>query len=207
MTPQLFSVEQAPAALPYWQTIWDDLGRPPAKRIARVLGIGERSVYRYHRNGHAPRVVLLALFWLTRWGRSAVHTQATNDALMAVSLVRGLERRIGELSAQVSHLERLGGHGTANEPLIDGTPRGLPDGRYSMPEGHGGSPVPRSLGRSGAPGGHVDNRLPASAPAGRESAGRPADGACGGPGWPGDARPAEPDGGPQGPRPIFISKP
>jgi len=28
----------------------------------------------------------LALFWLTRWGRSQVHTQATNVALMAVAL-------------------------------------------------------------------------------------------------------------------------
>jgi hypothetical protein len=30
--------------------------------------------------------VLLALFWLTRWGRSAVNTQAVNDAVMAVQL-------------------------------------------------------------------------------------------------------------------------
>ncbi len=120
MTPQLFSIEHAPAALPYWQTIWDDLGRPPGRRIARVLGISERTVYRYHQAGHAPRVVLLALFWLTRWGRSAVHVQATNDALMAVSLVRGLESDLKRLSAQVSHLERLGGYGTANEPLRHG---------------------------------------------------------------------------------------
>lgn len=137
MTPQLFSIEHAPPSVPIWQVILEDLANPPVKRVARVLGISERTVYRYHQTGQAPRVVLLALFWLTRWGRSAVHTQATNDAVMAVSLVRGLERRIGELSAQVSHLERLGGYGTANEPLRHGL-------------GYGGGPSPH--GEPGQPG-------------------------------------------------------
>jgi predicted DNA-binding transcriptional regulator AlpA len=134
MTPQLFSIEHAPAALPYWHTMWEDLGRPPVARIAKVLDVSRRTVYRYHKAGHAPRVVLLSLFWLTRWGRSAVHTQATNDALMAVTLVRGLEHRIKELTAQVGHLQRLGGYGSANAPLVHADP--LPDGRLFMPEGH-----------------------------------------------------------------------
>lgn len=131
MTPQLFSIEHAPAALPYWHTILDDLGRPPVHRIAKVLGIGRRTVYRYHQTGYAPRVVMLALFWLTRWGRSAVHAQATNDAVMAVGLVRGLNDRIRELAGQVEHLQRLGHFASANAPLLDaagssGGSRGVP---------------------------------------------------------------------------------
>jgi len=120
MTPQLFSIEHAPPSLPIWHVITEDLAHPPVKRIARVLGLSRRTVYRYNKTGHAPRVVLLALFWLTRWGRSAVHTQATNDAVMACSLVAGLERRIGELTAHVGHLERLGGYGSSNQPLVNG---------------------------------------------------------------------------------------
>jgi predicted DNA-binding transcriptional regulator AlpA len=138
MTPQLYSIDHAPPSLPIWHTILEDLGNPPAKRVARVLGIGRRTVYRYHQTGRAPRPVLLALFWLTRWGRSSVHTQATNDALMACSLVRSLNDRIAELAGQLQHLQLVGRFGSANAPLVDVPltgPRALPDG------GIGGGPT------------------------------------------------------------------
>jgi predicted DNA-binding transcriptional regulator AlpA len=138
MTPELFSIEHAPASLPYWQTILDDLGRPPVRRVARVLGLGERTVFRYHQRNHAPRAVMLALFWLTRWGRSAVHTQATNDAVMAVGLVRGLNDRVGQLTRQLIDLQRLGDFGAANAPLADGL-------------GYGGGPSPHGELRCSGP--------------------------------------------------------
>jgi len=46
MTPQLFSIEHAPVSLPIWHTMMDDLCQPPPARVARVLGISIRSVYR-----------------------------------------------------------------------------------------------------------------------------------------------------------------
>ena len=116
MTLQLYSVDHAPAGLPMWQTILDDLSNPPAARVARVLGIGERTVYRYTQTGCAPRVALLALFWLTRWGRSAVHAQATNDAIVACGYVEGLKREVQRLQGTVSHLSALT-NGAANDPL------------------------------------------------------------------------------------------
>jgi predicted DNA-binding transcriptional regulator AlpA len=58
-----------------------DLDNPPTRRVARVLGLSERSIYRYTATDDAPRVALLALFWLTRWGRAAIDAQATNDAI------------------------------------------------------------------------------------------------------------------------------
>ncbi len=207
MTPQLFSIEQAPASLPYWQTILDDLGRPPVRRVARVLGVSERSVYRYHQAGHAPRVVMLALFWLTRWGRSAVHTQATNDAVMAVALVRGLNDRIAQLAGQVEHLQRVGHFASANAPLVESGDRG------GTPQVV--SPCP-SLQASGGdacmalsnPAGHVDGLSPGLAarheelnswpralepPPGSEEAGRGLDvdpgGAAGPPGATAGLRP------------------
>jgi hypothetical protein len=69
MNIQLFSIDQAPRSLPIWQTILDDLGRPHPARVAKVLGVGLRTAYRYHEADNAPRSWCLALFWLTRWGR------------------------------------------------------------------------------------------------------------------------------------------
>src|ERR1700757_1925801 len=99
MTPQLFSIDYGPRVLPVWQVILDDLGDPPAHRVARTLGIGVRTVYRYRAEGRAPRACCLALFWLTRWGRSAVDAQATNDAITACGYVAGLEREVARLEA------------------------------------------------------------------------------------------------------------
>lgn len=121
MTPQLFSIDHAPARLPIWHAILDDLGNPPAARVARVLGVGKRTVHRYNQIGRAPRVASLALFWLTRWGRSAVHTQATNDAILACGYVAGLEREVQRLEANVRQLARLS-TGAANHPLLGGPP-------------------------------------------------------------------------------------
>jgi len=97
MTLKLYSIEQLPVAVPIWQAIMEDLSNPPPKRVARVLGLSTRTIYRYNQTGDAPRVVLLALFWLTRWGRSEVHTRATNDAIMACGYVAGLKREIDRL--------------------------------------------------------------------------------------------------------------
>jgi hypothetical protein len=61
MKLQLFSIEQAPRELPLWHLILGDLGDPPAHRVARVLGVGRRTVYRWNRAGHAPKSATLAL--------------------------------------------------------------------------------------------------------------------------------------------------
>jgi len=125
MTLQLTSIDHAPASLPYWHTLMDDLGRPPVHRVARVLGIGRRTVYRYNRTGTAPRVVCLAVFWLTSWGRAAVHAQAVNDARIACGYVEALRADVRRLEGNVEHLSRLA-TGAANSPLLGGlggTPR------------------------------------------------------------------------------------
>jgi hypothetical protein len=120
MELRLFSLDNAPAALPIWQTILDDLGCPPAHRIARTLGVSERTVYRWHHGGHPPRMALLALYWLTRWGRSEVDTRATNDAILAVSYVRSLTDRVRELEVELRHVLALSDTGAANGPLLRG---------------------------------------------------------------------------------------
>ena len=127
MKLQLFSIDQAPSTLPIWQLILGDLGDPSAVRVARVLGVGVRTVHRWNQAGSAPRVACMALFWLTRWGRSQVHTQATNDALMAVALAKSLEREVASLTyeaktlqAQLAHVAALADTGAANRPILGG---------------------------------------------------------------------------------------
>jgi predicted DNA-binding transcriptional regulator AlpA len=120
MTLQLYSIEQAPVSLPIWHMILEDLADPPVHRVARVLGLSSRTVHRYNQTGQVPRSVLLALFWLTRWGRSAVHTQAVNDAALAFAVARQREDEVTRLKVQLGRLESLGSFGSANAPLLKG---------------------------------------------------------------------------------------
>jgi len=122
MTLHLRSIEHGPVALPVWHTLLEDLGHPPADRIAKVLGIGVRTVYRYHRQGSAPRACQLALFWLTRWGQSLVHANAVNDCTVAVGYVESLRRELADARQQLSHVLALADTGAANAPLLGGAP-------------------------------------------------------------------------------------
>lgn len=116
MNVQLFSIDHAPRSVPIWPQLMEDLCQPRPTRVARVLGLSERTVRRYNRTGHAPRSVCLAVFWLTSWGHSAINAQAINDAQLAVSYLRALRERVTELEAQVDHLRSIGHFGAANEP-------------------------------------------------------------------------------------------
>ncbi len=116
MTVQLSSIEQAPVQVPIWHTMLEDLCQPPPARVARVLGLGLRTVQRYNATGYAPRHVCLAVFWLTRWGRSAVNVQAENDARMLAGYVDGLKRQVKTLESTVAHLSAIGHFGAANDP-------------------------------------------------------------------------------------------
>lgn len=99
MKLQLYGVDQAPRTLPIWQLILEDLADPPAPRVARVLGVSARTVYRWNAEGQAPRCASLALFWLTRWGRSEVHAAAVNDATLAVGYAQSLRAELDRAKA------------------------------------------------------------------------------------------------------------
>ena len=120
MNIQLHSIEQMPRDVPYWHLLMSDLCEPPPQRVAKVLGLSLRTVQRYNATGNAPRVVCLAVFWLTRWGRSAVHTQAHNDAVMLAGYVAGLRSQVADLEGQVHHMLQVGSFGSANDPTIGG---------------------------------------------------------------------------------------
>lgn len=81
-----------------------DVGNPTAAHLAAFLGLHPRTVARWMERGHAPRPVCLALFWLTRWGRSQVDTQAANDAALAFALARAESEKATQLAAALDAL-------------------------------------------------------------------------------------------------------
>lgn len=91
------------------------------QEIARHLGITPRTLQRYKETGSAPRAVMLALFWETRWGRSAADCEAANwgamhyrNAMVERRTNQALRRQIEALRADLAAR-----HGAANEPIYN----------------------------------------------------------------------------------------
>lgn len=107
------------AGLPGLRTLLADL---PANRsqISKHLGISVQTLGNYIRADQAPRAVMLALFWETRWGRSAADTEAANWGALYFRQAKGLERDLDALRRQLAILEgelARAGSGAANGPI------------------------------------------------------------------------------------------
>lgn len=90
------------------------------QEIARHLGITPRTLQRYKETGSAPRAVMLALFWETRWGRSAADCEAANWAALHYRAAMIERRQNVALRGQLARLERelSQAPGAANAPLF-----------------------------------------------------------------------------------------
>ena len=99
-----------------------DLGNPAPAELARVLDVPLRTVRRWVREDQAPRVAMLAVFWLTRWGRSQVECHAVNDARMMAALARSRADQLAAAHAELSRLLAIGDFGSANAPTISAPP-------------------------------------------------------------------------------------
>lgn len=105
-----------PQHVPPLALILEDIGNPTARDLARSLGVTERTAYRWKADpDRAPRLVLLALFWLTRWGRSAVDCQAQNTATMYADQARALQVELELTRANLATLMALSDTGAAND--------------------------------------------------------------------------------------------
>ena len=92
------------AGLPHIVTMLDDIHATPAQ-LARHLDIKESTLATYRRRGGAPRAVMLALFWDTKWGRSAADVDSFNHATYAVSEARALREHLGRMAGIIWQLE------------------------------------------------------------------------------------------------------
>lgn len=109
-----------PRHTPALAVMLSDLGNPSPATLARALGISTRSAQRYITLDQAPRPVMLAIFWCTRWGRSQVDADAVNDARNAVGLAACLRVELQQLRAELARVVALGDFGCANGPSYAG---------------------------------------------------------------------------------------
>ena len=109
-------LHRIPRDLPSLAMMLDDLGRPAPAAWGRAIGVSERTAWRWQAAGSAPRAAMLALYWLTRWGWSAIES----EALYAVDLLRTVQRtsqaEIAALRSEIGRLQALGDFGCANDP-------------------------------------------------------------------------------------------
>ena len=104
------------AGLPPFSFLLHDLPAPPP-RVARHLGVSLRTVRRWLAVDQAPRPVMLALFWESRWGRSAADAEAANYGAVYHRQALGLQRENEVLRQQLQALQDAGDFGAANGPI------------------------------------------------------------------------------------------
>lgn len=101
------------------RVLLEDIGSPSAEALGEALGVHRRTVERWLREGSAPRTALLALYYVTRWGRADVHMQAENDARAQAALAFHLKTQLDEARAQLARIGQIGEFGSANDPAKD----------------------------------------------------------------------------------------
>lgn len=100
---------------PLWLML-EDIGSPSPKDVAKSLGVSEAMVKKWIKHDSAPRAILLAVFWLTKWGMSAVDAEAHNAAIMSAGLARARLSEIERLQGAMHRLGRIAQFGSANDP-------------------------------------------------------------------------------------------
>jgi Homeodomain-like domain len=109
-------LNRIPSQLPPLELLLADLGHPSPRAIARALHVSERTVHRWIREEQAPIPVMLALFWVTRWGVSSVNAEAINAAAMQSQLANAHAREVKELQERLRKLGKIADFGAANDP-------------------------------------------------------------------------------------------
>lgn len=110
-------LRRLPQSMPALSIMLQDIGNPNTQQLAAAFKVHVRSVQRWISEDKAPQAVLMAIFWITRWGASAADANAHNDAVMSTVLANSREAEVTMLQAQIAHVERLADFGSANDPL------------------------------------------------------------------------------------------
>lgn len=82
----------------------DDLRATP-NQISALLGIQPSTLANYKRTGQAPKPIMLALFWETKWGMSAADCEARRFGDTYRDLAKSYERKNAILLMQIKLLE------------------------------------------------------------------------------------------------------
>lgn len=108
---------RAPRHLPSLEMLLADV-RVPRKDLARHLGVNERTIRAWVAAGTAPRPVLLALYWETRWGQDNAIADAHNTIQVHRRHAESLARELQRVSMQNMRLAGLVDD-SANSPLFN----------------------------------------------------------------------------------------
>jgi hypothetical protein len=100
-------LNRIPRQLPTLSTMLDDLGNPKPESLARALRVSPRTARRWISDDQAPFAVMVAIFWVTRWGISAVDAEAYNAATQYAGLAEILRADLAESRRQVDRLVEL----------------------------------------------------------------------------------------------------
>jgi len=95
-----------PRTLPSLGDMLADLGRPHPYSLGQALGVDERTARRWIKQGHAPRAAMLALFWVTSWGSSALDASAHNRAMAWRGLAQAQGRELARVQARADAMAR-----------------------------------------------------------------------------------------------------
>lgn len=95
----------------------DDIAKPD-KEVARWLGISVETLRRYKKAEQAPRAVMHALFFQTKWGLGQFDAEMHNSLMYANAEIAELRKRCQELEAVISKLEEEVKTGAANAPFF-----------------------------------------------------------------------------------------
>jgi hypothetical protein len=98
------------------RTFVQEMGGP--QKVAKFLQVTERTVFRWLEKGKVPRAAVLALYWETQYGRSAMFTDQVNEIrslYRQVHLLHGQYARAKDIVAGLRKLHT----GGANEPIFE----------------------------------------------------------------------------------------
>jgi hypothetical protein len=88
-----------------------------AVQLSQALDVGQSTAYRWLAHNSAPKTALLAVFWLTTWGRSTLDAEAHNRANVYQGLAEAFERELWRQQQDFAKLANIGEYGSANDPL------------------------------------------------------------------------------------------
>jgi predicted DNA-binding transcriptional regulator AlpA len=117
------SLVYMPKKTPAFKDMLADIGNPHPREIAKAMKVTERSVWRWLKENKAPHSVMLAIYWLTRWGVSEIDTAAHNAAIYSAAEARGLRDELESIKARLAYPSQTGIFGSSN----DSTPGVEPD--------------------------------------------------------------------------------
>jgi hypothetical protein len=110
-------LRRLPDGVPSLSRLLSEIGSPSPFYLARAMQVPLETAEQWIVDDDAPRAVMLALFWLTKWGVSIIEAEAHNDAILQAQLAAASRMEAADLRVALERVERIADFGSANDPL------------------------------------------------------------------------------------------